>query len=321
MRRVLVTGASGFLGSTLMDRLARTPDCEALGLDVRQPRVPWEAPHVRFAQVDLRDASALDALVASFRPTAVVHLASIVEPPPGMTRAEMRAIDVGGTESVLRCCLAYEVRHLTVTTSGAAYGYHPDNPPWIDEDVPIRGNPEFAYSDHKRQIEELLARARGEHPELRQLVLRPGTILGRTVGNQITALFARPAVLGVSGYDSPFVFIWDEDVCEIIVRGVLEEVVGCYNLAGDDAMSLREIAGALGKPYVSVPAWLLRAALRVLHPLGAVPYGPEQVMFLQHRPVLSNARLKRDFPYRPRYSSAEAFTELLRAQPHLRASP
>ncbi len=319
MRRVLVTGATGFVGTSLMARLAAEPGFEAVGVDLRAPAQPYKAPTVRFEQADLRDEASLERIFAEFRPTAVVHLASIVNPPPGMTREDMREIDVGGTERVVRLCLAHGVSHLTVTTSGAAYGYHADNPAWLDEDCAIRGNVEFAYSDHKRQIEELLVTARAEHPELAQLLLRPGTILGKSVGNQITALFAKPRVLGVVGYDSPFVFIWDEDVVEIIVRGLRDEKTGCFNLAGDGAMSMREIAAALGKPYMPIPAWALRAALTVLHPLGVVPYGPEQVGFLQHRPVLSNARLKAGFGYTPRYTSAEAFAELLRAQPNLRA--
>ena len=71
---------------------------------------------------------------------------------------------------------------------------------------------------------------------------------------------------------------------------------------------------------VPLPAWLLRGLLTVLHPLGVVQYGPEQVMFLQYRPVLSNARLKRDFAYTPRYTSLEALDALLEAQPMLKGA-
>jgi UDP-glucose 4-epimerase len=229
----------------------------------------------------------------------------------------MRDIDVGATETLVRLCVEHRVEHLTVTTSGAAYGYHADNPAWIDEEAAIRGNVEFAYSDHKRQIEELLAKTRAAHPELKLLILRPGTILGRSVSNQITALFAKPRVLGIVGSDSPFVFIWDEDVVRILVRGVTTQAVGAFNLAGDGALSMREIAQRLNKPYLPIPAWLLRGVLTVLHPLRLIQYGPEQVGFLQYRPVLANTRLKRDFGYTPQMSSAEAFAALLEAQPGL----
>jgi UDP-glucose 4-epimerase len=51
----------------------------------------------------------------------------------------------------------------------------------------------------------------------------------------------------------------------------------------------------------------LRAALAVAKPLGLSRYGPEQVRFLQYRPVLDNQALKRDFGYQPDLTSAEVF--------------
>ena len=314
MHRVLVTGSAGFIGGALVAALERLPQVSVFGIDVRPPAHPQS----QFHALDLRDTPRLAELFAAVQPTAVVHLASIVTPPPGMTRAEMRDIDVGATDMLIQLCAAQNVQHLTVTTSGAAYGYYADNPQWIDEDTPIRGNVEFAYADHKRQIEELLARARVDHPHLKQLILRPGTVLGRAVANQITALFAKPRVLGIAGADSPFVFIWDEDVVRILVQGVLEQKTGAFNLAGDGALTMQQIAQALGKPYLPLPAWLLRGLLTVLHPLGVVQYGPEQVRFLQYRPVLANTRLKRDFGYTPLYTSAQAFAALLEAQPQLK---
>jgi UDP-glucose 4-epimerase len=236
----------------------------------------------------------------------VVHLAAIVTPQPHHTREFLRSVDVDGTRNVVEACLAAGVGHLTVTSSGAAYGYHPDNPEWIDEDDALRGNEAFAYSDHKRQVEEMLAGYRESHPGLRQLVLRPGTILGASVDNQITALFERPVILGIAGSPTPFVFIWDTDVVDIVVRGSVEAVEGRFNLAGDGAVPLRDVAAELGKPYVPVPAAVVKAALAALHPLRLVPYGPEQVDFLRYRPVLANRRLKEEFGYTPSKTSLEA---------------
>ena len=51
----------------------------------------------------------------------------------------------------------------------------------------MRGNEAFAYSHHKRLVEEMLADYRRDHPQLKQVVFRVGTILGETTRNQITA--------------------------------------------------------------------------------------------------------------------------------------
>lgn len=151
------------------------------------------------------------------------------------------------------------------------------------------------------------------------MILRPGTVLGPGVDNPITAIFARPTIIAVAGSDSPFVAIDVDDVAEIIRVGVVEARAGIYNLAGDGAVSVQEIAAMLGKRVVSLPAWLLAAALAVLHPLGLVPWGPEQVRFLRWRPVLANDRLREDFPGLPRRTSREVLEAFFAARPELHA--
>ena len=301
--RVLVTGGAGFLGSQVVARLGAEPEVElVVSVDVR-PGPTGE--RIRSLSLDVRDP-ALAEVVDAHRIDRIVHLAAVVTPRRDQTREELYSIDVGGTANVVEAALAAGVGHLTVTSSGAAYGYHPDNPEWIDEDHPLRGNPDFTYADHKRQVEELLAETRVDHPELAQLVLRPGTILGAGLHNQITALFEAPIIVGIAGAETPFVFIWETDAVEVIVRGTLERRTGVFNLAGDGAVPLREIAAELGKRYLAVPAGLVKAAVAVGRTLRLSPYGPEQVDFLRYRPVLSNRRLVTEFGYTPALTSLQA---------------
>jgi UDP-glucose 4-epimerase len=196
---------------------------------------------------------------------------------------------------------------LTVASSGAAYGYHADNAQWLKEHDPLRGNYEFAYSWHKRLVEEMLAEYREHQPHLKQLVLRPGTVLGSHTRNLITNLFLKKRILTLKGSDSPFVFIWDQDVVNILCRGVETSATGIYNLAGDGALGLRDIAQRLNKPAVALPPALLRTALAIGKALRLTRYGPEQLKFLQHRPVLANDALKSDFGYTPQKTSEEVF--------------
>ena len=315
--RVLVTGAAGYLGGALVEALApRLADGTLAALvatDVREVAVERRRPGVEYAVIDVRDA-ALAGTLRDHAIDAVVHLAAIVTPGPASNRALEYSVDVDGTRNVLECCLAAGVRRIVVTSSGAAYGYHADNPAWIDEDWPLRGNEAFAYSHHKRLVEEMLERWRVEHPELGQLVLRVGTILGEHTRNQITALFDKPRLIAIRGSASPFVFIWDRDVVGAIEHGLACGRDGIYNVAGDGALSIHEIARRLGKRCIELPPSLLRAALAVLHPLGLSRYGPEQVDFLRYRPVLSNRRMKEDFGYVPRLTSAEVFELYRRAR-------
>lgn len=306
-RSILITGGTGYLGTEVVARLAWQKErYRIIVFDVRKLPAEEQLPGVQYVVGDVRDES-LGRAVEHHQVDTVIHLASIVNPGGPKRRAFEYSVDVGGTENVLKSCVQSQVKQLIVTSSGAAYGYHADNPAWLSESDPLRGNPEFAYADHKRLIEELLARYRQEHPELKQLVFRPGTVLGKGTDNSITKLFRGKRILGIRGYETPFVFIWDQDVAECIVRGLEQRAEGIYNLAGDGVLSLREIAGLTSKPYVQLPLVVFKTALWLLQKLGITPHGPEQTLFLQYRPVLANEKLKQEFGYIPRKTTKETF--------------
>ena len=310
-RRVLVTGAAGYLGSRLIESLAARQGGGAgieciVASDLREVPADRRLPGVAYAALDVRDPSLADVLM-HHRIDTVVHLAAIVTPGPKSNRELEYSVDVLGTRNVLDCCVASGTGRIIVTSSGAAYGYHADNPEWLSETDPVRGNEAFAYSHHKRLVEEMLAEYRRTRPQLRQVVFRVGTILGETTRNQITALFDRPRLIALRGSSSPFVFIWDRDVVGAIEHAIEYDREGIYNVAGDGALSIQKIAARLGKKCITLPPGLLRAILALLHPLGLSQYGPEQVDFLRYRPVLDNRRLKEEFGYVPQLTSAEVF--------------
>ena len=311
-RNVLITGAGGYIGRLLVQRLAA--DHEGLGrvvaADIKVPPEDDRLDTIEYVAADVRDRS-LAEVMREQEIDVVVHLAAIVTPGRRPDHELEYSVDVLGTKNVLDCCLEAGVGHFIYTSSGAAYGYYADNPVPLHEDDSLRGNDAFAYSRHKRLVEEMLERWRADHPELKQLVLRPGTILGSTARNQITALFERRIVLGVRGADSPFVIIWDEDVVSAIELGLREGREGVYNLAGDGVLTLRDMASIMGKPYVALPAGLVAGALWLLRRGHLTQYGPEQVDFLRYRPVLGNDRLKSELGYVPKKTTREAFDHYL----------
>lgn len=300
MRRILVTGAAGAVGTALIKEL-EGDNCEVIATDVVQSA--FLPNGMRFVPLDVRGSDP-ETVIGSEKPDVVIHLASIVSP---AARDFAHQVDVVGSRNILNACLKHKVQRLVVTSSGAAYGYHADNNIPLRETDPIRGNSEFAYSDHKRQVEEMLAEARKNAPELEQVVFRVGTVLGAGLENQITALFHKPRLLTVTGSDSPFVFIWTGDLARILKRAIDDGPPGVYNVAGDGAVGVSDLARALGKRVLRIPAWVLKLALGIAKPLGLSRYGPEQVRFLQYRPVLDNTALKREFGYSPELNSAQVF--------------
>ena len=305
MSGVLVTGGTGYVGGLALAALAEAGVEELVSVDVRAPADPVAG--VTYRTGDVRTAD-LAGICREHRVDRIVHLVAIVNPPRDMDDQTLRSIEVDGTRRVLAAAVETGVDHVTVTSSGAAYGYHLANRGRrLTEDDPVRGSTDFAYARHKAEVERLLARHRLVHPEVRQLVLRPGTILGAGTDNQITDLFTAPVVLGLVGTEIPFVFVWDRDVAAVIARGVTERITGVYNLAGDGVVTMREIAAREHRPFLPLPVGVVTGGLALLDRLGLTQYGPEQVDVLRYRPVLANDRLKQAFPGLPTKTSAEVY--------------
>lgn len=319
--KILITGAAGYIGSQLVQKLEKEIAAEGkpwhiVATDIREQPHYETGEHTSYHKMDVRD-SALAEFMKSQQIDTVVHLATIVTPGKKSNRDFEYSVDVLGTGNVLDACVGAGVKRIIVTSSGAAYGYHADNPEWLTETAPLRGNEEFAYSHHKRLVEEMMAEYRIEHPELEQIIFRIGTILGQNVNNQITALFEKPIVLGIQGSESPFVFIWDQDVVTCLIQAISNDVTGIFNVAGDGAVTITDLGRLLGKKVMRLPAGVVKNGLFVLKRLNMTQYGEEQINFLRYRPVLDNTRLKEEFGFIPSFTSRQVFENYIaKSWPH-----
>lgn len=312
MLNILITGAAGYLGSMVLQRLAKELDelkiNRLVATDIRALAQSPQGAH--FEQADIRDAARLTEIFRQYQITTVIHLAAILDS-TSMPAQLQYEIDVKATEQLLALAALHNVRRVVISSSGAAYGYHADNPQWLAEDAKLRGNDIFLYSRHKRMVEEVLAHYRENEPQMEQIVFRVGTILGAKTDNLITRLFHKKRILGVKGFLSPFVFIWDEDAAEAFAQAVHSPITGVFNLAADGALPNAEIAKVMGKSYLALPAWLMRTFLRVGYALGLSQYNASQLLYIQYRPVLDNRRLKSVFGFTPQKDTLQTFAYYL----------
>lgn len=306
-RGVAVLGSSGYLGQKVVSTLARQkrPSERILALDVREVAPGERLAGVDYEVLDVRSAR-LQELLADNCIGAVVHLAAIAAPAVDMTCQEQYAIDVDGTHNVLEACKETGVRHLTVLSSGAVYGSTASGTERLAEDAPLLGDGSL-YLRHKRLVEELLARYRTQHPSLPQLVFRPAIALGRGTRNPIADFLARAVLFDIMEAPVPFSFILDDDLVACVVKGVHEERSGIFNVAADGEVGIHEIARLTGARRVTLRAGTLRRWVRALRFCHLTKVTPEQVSFLQHRPLLANEALKREFGFMPTMTSREVF--------------
>ena len=315
MGNILITGANGYLGSQFVQKLLEENNQNTqkiVCLDIHFRPEFLNNPALICIKMDIR-SSEMKHIITKNEIDTVVHLAAIISTPDKSDREKEYDIDVNGTKNLVNACIENKVSKFIVTSSGAAYGYHKENNnKWITEDFPIKGNYEFAYSHHKKLIEEFLAEKRATNPELQQFVFRVGTILGKTTKNPITEYLEKPKILEIKNHKSPFVFIWDKDLVSILYKATMDGKPGIYNVAGDGSLSVKEIASIMGKKNQTLPAWLIKGLFGLLYPLGLSKYNAFIVNFVQFRPVLLNTKLKEEFGFTPTKSTRAVFDYYLK---------
>ena len=169
----LVTGASGFIGTHLVRRLARE-GYPIVGLDREPPRAE-PPPGMRFLRADIRDADALRAAFAEAKPDTVYHLAAQTSVTASMRDpvADIEA-NVLGTVRVAQAAREVGTRRIVFfSTGGALYG-EPDRVP-VDEETAPR--PTSLYGASKLAAERYLQILSGED-KFELSVLRPGNVYG-----------------------------------------------------------------------------------------------------------------------------------------------
>lgn len=306
---VCIIGSSGYLGSLLVLKLIQNQHIKTIvGIDIKSSKTLINNEKFIFLQMNYGDRE-IKRVLETYKVNTVIHLASFLSPQKNLSREELYNIEVMGTIHLLRASMETSIQRFIYSSSGAAYGYHPDNPIPLKEQHPLRGNQEFFYSYHKMRIEQELEIYRNTYPSMKQFIFRIATILGKHTKNIITQLFERPFLIGIKGSTSPFCFVWDEDVVRCFEMAIFapSDKADVYNLSGDGYLTIQEISKILNKPIIYFSPKFLKHLLKVLYTLRLSSYSSEQVLFLQYRPVLDNTKLKEKFGYIPEKTSKEVF--------------
>ena len=304
IRRVAVTGASGYLGRLLVDRLARREEVErVLAIDTRpmQRELP---PSVDFVNRDTtRDIS---DLLIKHRVDSVAHLAFVIQPDRNRERA--RRVNVDGAANVLDGCAAAGVEHVLYMSSATVYGAHSDNPPALSECAPLRPVAGFQYAEAKVEVEELLREFAGRHRGASVCVLRACPVLGPDADNFVARNLARRVLVGISGYDPPMQFLHEDDASEIMTRCVLNRVGGTYNVGGRESLRMSEMVRMAGSRLMRVPAPLIYGATELSWKLSLQSNTPACGLdFIRYSWLVSGEKLGREHGLIARHTSREAW--------------
>jgi UDP-glucuronate 4-epimerase len=185
MKTILVTGAAGFIGSHLTDRLLERGDT-VVGVDefndyydpsVKRRNLEAAAQHVRFTlrELDICDEARLRAVFDEARPDVVAHLAARAGVRPSLNDPNLyHRVNVIGSQHVLDACRDYKPSHLVFASSSSVYGGCTEVP--FHEDLPI-DRTISPYAATKR-MNELMGHVYRHVYGLRVTMLRFFTVYG-----------------------------------------------------------------------------------------------------------------------------------------------
>ena len=303
-RRVAVTGASGYLGRLLVNRLVRCEEVERVLAIDNHPMLRQPPPSVDFVNRDTtRDIS---DLLIRHRVDCVAHLAFVIRPDRNRERA--RKVNVEGAANVLDGCAAAGVEQVLYMSSATVYGAHPDNPPALTERAPLRPVAGFQYAEAKVEVEELLREFGRRHRDASVCVLRACPVLGPDADNFVARNLARRVLVGVAGYDPPMQFLHEDDVSDIMTHCLMNRVDGIYNVGGRDTLRMSEMARVAGSKLLRLPAHLLYGVTELSWLLRMQGNTPACGLdFIRYPWVVSGERLEREHGLRAERSSEQAW--------------
>jgi len=311
--RYLITGGSGYIGTRLVELLARREDTEKIVIaDVAPPR-GGHRPKIEYERVDVRDRGAVHSALQRANPDVLVHLAFILN--PVHDEGFMYDVDVNGTHNVLEAAAEAGIGQVLVTTSGVAYGAFPDNPEPVTEDHPVRGVARFSYARDKTESDRIVQLWALQHPAVVTTIVRPCIVYGPHVDNYLVRLWSKPPfIVDVGNLDLHTQFVHEEDVVEAITQLLLGRHPGQFNLSPEGLMTRRECAEVLDIPVRRLPLWLYRALAKVFWHLRLSEAPSGGIDFELYPWILSNGKLKETLGWTPRYTSRETFEIAMRAQ-------
>lgn len=319
-KRIVITGASGNVGTALLRRLADDPaDYDIVGITRRRPPPDDVYRSVSWHQLDLAHPGVEIRLHKLFRGAAcVVHLAWGFQ--PTRITGYLDAVAINGSAAVLSAAHDAKVRHLVHMSSVGAYapGRYGEK---VDESWSTAGVKSSAYSRAKSAVEGMLDAYERRNPDgVGVTRMRPGFILQRdaasglrryTLPAYIAARWVRWLPLLPLDRSLAVSVVHADDVADACVRAIERCALGPFNLAAEPPVGRDDIARVLRARPVHLPSAMLGLAAQASWRARLQPIDRGWLDMAFSLPLLATDRARDVLDWSPRWASVDALADLV----------
>jgi nucleoside-diphosphate-sugar epimerase len=280
--KVLVTGASGFVGGHVAEALSNRGDrVRALVRKTSQRSHLERLPNVELFEGSIGDMDRLHQAVDGV--DAVIHAAGLVK---ARSADEFFSVNVGGTSNLIEACRERRIKRFVLVSSLEASGPSADGRPvHVTQEDPVT-----AYGRSKLAAEKVALSAKGD---LKVVILRPGAVYGPR-DREILEVFKtiqRGLLPLVDGGAAKGVWVYATDCADACIRAIEADVPSgrVYFVEDgrgpiDQKQMLADVERALGKRArfrANLPVPLFLAAARGVETLGRITNRP--MMFTREK--------------------------------------
>ncbi len=302
----LVTGGSGYFGTTLVKRLI-IENYKVRVLDLNYPNNP--EPSVEYIVGDICDFDV--CLIATAGVEVVFH--NVAQVPLANDSKKFNEVNIGGTENICQASKQNSVKNFVYTSSSAVYGIPSKLPVTIDD-------PKIPIEDYGRaKLEGEIICKNLMNYGIQVKIVRPRTILGLGRLGIFGILFGWVRD-GINIYtlgkgEGSYQFIHSEDLAEGITRasrlnGDFEFNLGAldYGTFKDDLQKLCDFSNT-GSRVIGLSEWLVRPSLKLLSSLSVLPFASYQLQLYSKPMYFHSEKDWERLGYIPKFSNSEMLIE------------
>lgn len=308
MAKHLVTGAAGFLGSQIVEKLYQMGEVEIIAFDILKCNQRLEG--VKYVQGTILDKETLLKLTRDV--DYIYHNAALV--PLTKSGKEFYQVNVIGTRNIVECCERNNVKKLIHMSSSAIYGLPVETP--ITEKTPYK--PVEIYGRSKLEAEKEVWRFMEKGG--RASCIRPRTIIGGKSRLGIFQILFEWISEGKNIYvigdgNNLFQFLHVNDLIDVTLKAAFSEKNGLYNVGAavyrtlrEDLEGLCDYAGSRSR-VKGLPVGLTKSVLYIADKLGLSPLAPWHYL-TYHKPfVFDISKAQKELNWSPQYSNLDALIE------------